>query len=242
MPSIDIESLVYRVAEKTILQEVNLSVAPGELLAIMGQSGCGKTSLLKCIGALSRPTSGKLLIDDEDILPLKEADLDRVRLKMGLVFQYAALFDSLSVYENIVFGLRHHRNLGSQEMDKIVQSRLSDVGMTGTEKLYPAELSGGMQKRVGLARALALEPGILLYDEPTSGLDPVIARNIDDLIVETRDKRKVTSIVVSHDIRSIFRIADRVAMMDAGTIIAIGTPEELKRSEQPKVKAFLQHA
>ncbi|MEP6756922.1 MAG: ATP-binding cassette domain-containing protein [Chthonomonadales bacterium] len=242
MGGIEIESLDYQVGDRAILREINLSVTEGEMLAIIGQSGCGKTSLLKCIGALARPTGGKLAIDGEDIIPLKESELDRVRLKMGLVFQYAALFDSLSVYENIVFGLRHHRDLNPKQLTEIVENRLSDVGMEGTSNLFPSELSGGMQKRVGLARALALEPGILLYDEPTSGLDPVIAHSIDELIIETRDKKKVTSIIVSHDIRSIFRIADRIAMMDAGTIIASGTPDELKKSDMPKVKSFLRYA
>jgi phospholipid/cholesterol/gamma-HCH transport system ATP-binding protein len=242
MSVVSIKDLEYAVPEKRILHDVNLEVEKSELLAIMGMSGCGKTSLLKCIAGLVKPTGGHILIDGQDTVPLSESELDQVRLKMGLVFQYAALFDSLTVYENVAFGLRHHRNLSREELDKIVADRLADVGMEGVEKLYPSQLSGGMQKRVGLARALAMEPAVLLYDEPTSGLDPVIARNIDELMLSTRDRKGMTSIVVSHDIASIFRIADHIAMLDEGTVIAYGTPAEMRASDHPKVREFISDA
>ena len=239
MNAVEVDALQYDVPEKRILQDINLAVANGDVVAIMGQSGSGKTSLLKCMTGLVKPSSGKIVIEGHDIVPMKERDVDDVRLKIGLVFQYAALFDSLTVYENVSFGLAYHRSLSRREMRRIVAERLADVGMEGTEGLYPSQLSGGMQKRVGLARALAMEPDILFYDEPTSGLDPVIARNIDDLILETRDRLGMTSVVVSHDIRSIFRIADSVAMLHEGRIVTQGTPAELRGSTDPAVREFI---
>lgn len=239
MNVITIRSLEYCVPEKRILHNINLDVAPAEILAIMGKSGCGKTTLLKCMAALLKPTAGQVIVNGENIVQLSEARLDRVRLKIGLVFQYAALFDSLTVYDNVAFGVVNNRKLRRGEVDAIVAKWLAEVDMRGTERLFPAQLSGGMQKRVGLARALAMEPKVLLYDEPTSGLDPVIARSIDDLIVSTRDRLGMASVVVSHDIRSIFRIADRVAMLEEGTIIACDTPERMRALNIPAVQEFL---
>lgn len=237
--AIVVREMEYAVPEKRILQDVNLTVGRGEILAVMGKSGSGKTTLLKCLAGLIKPTGGQILLFGQDIVPLSEAQLDDVRLKIGLVFQYAALFDSLSVYDNVSFGVVNHRRIGRREVSRLVADRLAEVGMPDTERLFPSQLSGGMQKRVGLARALAMEPSILLYDEPTSGLDPVIAHSIDDLIVQTRDRLGVTSVVVSHDIGSIFRIADRIVMVDEGRIIASGTPAEIRSSENPKVREFV---
>ncbi len=233
MDALAIRNLTYEVPEKKILKNINMSVPAGALMAIMGQSGCGKTSLLKCIAGLARPSSGQIEIDGTDIVGLSESEIDQIRLKMGLVFQYAALFDSLNVYDNVSFGLKHHKQIDKKSVANIVAERLEDVGMSGTEKLFPSQLSGGMQKRVGLARALAMEPSLLLYDEPTSGLDPVIARNIDDLIVETKGRHKVTSIIVSHDIRSIFRIADFIGMMVDGELIAFLNPRKRRCRSLP---------
>lgn len=229
----------FMVHEHAILSDVTLDVASGEILSLMGMSGSGKTTLLKCLGGLTRPTSGSIRIDDDELVSMPEAALDRVRLRMGFVFQYAALFDSMTVFDNVAFGLRQHGRLSDAELRERVAERLKDVNLEGTEALYPSELSGGMQKRVGLARALAMDPTVLLYDEPTSGLDPVIGRAIDDLIVETRDRFAVTSVVVSHDIETIFRISDRIAMLDGGRIVAVGTPDELRASEEPKVREFI---
>lgn len=239
MSIVQVRSLGMEIAGRQILRDVDLLIEPGEILCIMGMSGSGKTTLLKCLSGLRKPTRGQVLIGEEDIVPLSEEELDRIRPLIGLVFQYAALFDSLTVRDNVAFGLEHHGRRPPAEIDRIVRERLADVGMEGTEHLYPAELSGGMQKRVGLARALATEPAILLYDEPTSGLDPVIARTIDDLIRQTRDRRGVTSVVVSHDVPSIFRIADRIAMIHGGTIIAHGTPDEIRASDNPHVREFI---
>ncbi|MCS6775664.1 MAG: ATP-binding cassette domain-containing protein [Chloroherpetonaceae bacterium] len=240
VPQIQIHDLVYEVAGKRILNAINLEIARGEIVSIMGQSGSGKTTLLKLMCGLLRPTAGQILVEGEDITRMSEMQLDRVRLKMGLVFQYAALFDSLNVYDNIVFGVvRNRRGVTRRELDTLVRELLADVHLPGIERLFPSELSGGMRKRVGLARALAMQPTTLFYDEPTSGLDPVTAYAIDALIVETRRRFGVTSVVVSHHIPSIFRISDRIAMLDRGEIVAFGTPAELEASPQPAVQAFL---
>ncbi len=240
MSAASIEDVHLTLAGKPILKGINLEVGEGEIAAVMGMSGSGKTTLLKCITGLLKPTAGRIIIGGTDIVPLNEHRLNEIRLRIGLVFQHAALFDSLTVYENVAFGLVHNRRLPSAEIRRIVRQRLAEVGMEGAEHLYPAQLSGGMQKRVGLARALAMEPAILCYDEPTSGLDPVIARTIDDLIVRTRDRTGATAIVVSHDISSILRIADRIAMIADGSIVACGTPGEIRASEDERVQAFLQ--
>jgi phospholipid/cholesterol/gamma-HCH transport system ATP-binding protein len=237
--AIGVHGLGYRAEEKQILSDISFEVFRGEILSLMGMSGSGKTTLLKCLGGLIRPTSGRILIGSEDIVKMPELALDRIRLKIGFVFQYAALFDSMTVFENVAFGPRQHQRLSFDELKDIVQRRLADVDLAGTESLYPSELSGGMQKRVGLARALAMDPSLLLYDEPTSGLDPVIGRTIDDLIVATRDRFGVTSVVVSHDIEAVFRISDRVAMLDEGRLLTVGTPDELRISDIPKVREFI---
>lgn len=233
------QQLSYRVSGKSILRRLDLTVDKGETLAVMGMSGAGKSTLLKCIGGLQRPTGGQVLIDGVDIARMPEKHLDSVRRRMGFVFQYAALFDSLNVYDNVSFGLRRHSTLAEGEIAEVVKSKLSLVGLPHTEELMPAELSGGMQKRVGLARALAMSPDILLYDEPTAGLDPISSATIAELIVKTRDEVGVTSIVVSHDIPTIKHVANRVAMLHRGKIIAIGTTEEISKSDDPTVKQFM---
>jgi phospholipid/cholesterol/gamma-HCH transport system ATP-binding protein len=240
--AIVVESVGYRAGGKAILSDISFDVARGEVLSLMGRSGSGKTTLLKCLGALIRPTSGRIAIGGEDVVSLPEAGLDRVRLRIGFVFQYAALFDSMTVFDNVAFGLVQHRRSdrpGGRKLESVVRDRLADVHLEGAESLYPSELSGGMQKRVGLARALATDPDVLLYDEPTSGLDPVTARAIDDLIVETRDRIGVTSVIVSHDIPTILRISDRAAMIHEGMLVALDTPERLRESAQPAVQEFV---
>jgi phospholipid/cholesterol/gamma-HCH transport system ATP-binding protein len=240
MSAITIRDLVYEVPTKRILDNISLDIEKGEIVSIMGASGSGKTTLLKLLCGLLRPTSGQILIAGEDITQLPELELDRVRLKMGLVFQYAALFDSLNVYDNIVFGVvRHRRHTSRKDLDTLVKNLLEDVQLPGIEKQFPSELSGGMRKRVGLARALAMEPSSVFYDEPTSGLDPITAFAIDSLIVETRDRHNVTSVVVSHHLPSIFRISDRVAMLHQGQVVTFGTPKEVETSDNPVVQAFL---
>ncbi len=240
MPStITATDLGYAVEGRRVLSGVSLEVRPGEVLSVMGMSGSGKTSLLKCLTRLLEPTEGTVTLDGTDITHMPDRQLEPIRLKMGLVFQYAALFDSLTVFDNIAFGLVHNTKRGRAEIARIVADRLAEVDMADSAQLMPAQLSGGMRKRIGLARALALEPTILLYDEPTSGLDPVIARTIDDLIVSTRGRLGVTSVVVSHDIRSVFRVSDRIAMIHEGELVAVGTPDEMRRSEHPLVRQFV---
>lgn len=239
MSAITVRNLVYEVPEKRILDNINLTVESGQIMSIMGQSGSGKTTLLKLLTGLLRPTSGEILIGETDIASLTERQLDEIRLRLGLVFQYAALFDSLSVYDNIIFGVVRHTKRTRAELDAIVSERLAEVGLSGSETLFPSQLSGGMQKRVGLARALAMQPSIVFYDEPTSGLDPITGHTIDELIMATRERTKVTSVVVSHHLPSIFKISDRIAMLDKGRIVIDGTPAEVNASQEPVVQAFL---
>jgi phospholipid/cholesterol/gamma-HCH transport system ATP-binding protein len=237
---ISVRDLHYSVPGKEILRGVTLEAEPAQILCVMGTSGCGKSTLLNCIEGLVRPTSGEIWIGDTQIVGLSETPMNHVRERMGMVFQYSALFDSLSVFENVAFGLRRRRKLSMDRMREIVHEKLTLVGLPGTEQMMPSQLSGGMKKRVGLARAIALEPEILLYDEPTSGLDPVVASMVDELIMEMRDKLRVTSIVVSHNITSIFRISDRVAMLNGGRVQVYGTPDQIKQSADPIVRQFIE--
>ena len=242
---IDVRDLTYAVDGRDILKEVSVALKPSEILCVMGLSGAGKSTLTRCVAGLAKPTAGQILIDGEDIVPMTEEQLIAVRAKMGVVFQYAALFDSMNVFENIAFGItRGPRREENKRLPRITLIRrvaelLHAVGLPGIEKRLPSELSGGMRRRVGLARALATDPQIVLYDEPTSGLDPVTAASIDHLILSTRERNGVTSIVVSHDMGSIFRIADRVMMLYDGRVQILGTPEEVRQSNDPVVQQFI---
>ncbi|NLI00103.1 MAG: ABC transporter ATP-binding protein [Chthonomonadales bacterium] len=240
--AIEVRDVYYRAGNRDILSAISLSVGRGEIVSLMGRSGSGKTTMLKCLAGLLRPTAGSIRIHGEDIVPMTESQLNRVRLRIGFVFQYAALFDSMTVFDNVAFGLVQHRRATARELQTIVRERLAAVHLDGVEAMYPAELSGGMQKRVGLARALATDPEVLLYDEPTSGLDPVTGRAIDDLIVETRDRFGVTSVVVSHDVPTVLRISDRIAMIEEGSLIAVDTPARIRASDHPAVREFVHSA
>jgi len=238
-PIIELRDVSFHVPGRRILDGVNLRVESGEICCVMGGSGSGKTTLLRIIVGLVRPTSGEVLIEGRDITGLSEQELNQVRKRIGFVFQYSALFDSLTVWENVEFGLLRDRR-PRQEIDRIVQEKLEAVGLRGIDSLYPAQLSGGMRKRVGMARALAMEPPIVLYDEPTSGLDPVTVALTDTLIMKLRDRFQNTAIVVSHHLPSIFKIADRVAMLYDGGIRIFGTPEEVRQSSDPVVRQFVE--
>lgn len=244
-PKIDIRDVHFAVEEREILKGVSVSIMPGEILCVMGLSGSGKSTLTRCVAGLTRPTGGEIWIDDDETSRLSEDELVRVRAKMGMVFQYAALFDSMNVFENIAFGILRgprrdeNRKLPKRALIRMVAERLHQVGLPGIEKRMPNELSGGMRRRVGLARALATSPEIVLYDEPTSGLDPVTAAAIDELIVATRNEGNVTSIVVSHDMRSILRIADRILMLYEGKMQILGTPREIVDTTDPIVRQFI---
>ena len=238
--AISVRNLVYEVPGKRILNDINLEINRGEIVSIMGQSGSGKTSLLKLLTGLNRPTGGVIEIDGVDIAKLNERELDKMRLKLGLVFQYAALFDSLNVHDNIIFSVaRHRRGVKKSELDAIVKKLLAEVELEGIETQFPSQLSGGMQKRVGLARALAMQPQFVFYDEPTSGLDPITAHTIDELIMQTRRNMNVTSVVVSHALPSIFKISDRIAMLHQGEIVIYDTPDAVRASTDPIVQEFL---
>ena len=224
----------------TVLDNIDLDVYKGETLAVLGPSGTGKSTVLRSMIGLLEPNGGQIFIQGEDVSGLDEDGWNRLRMKMGMVFQYSALFDFLTVGENVAFGLRQHTDKSDEEIQGIVTQMLDLVGLPGTQNLYPAELSGGMKKRVGLARAIAVNPEIVLYDEPTAGLDPIMSRNISRLIKKTQEQLHVTSVLVTHDMQSAFYAADRVAMLYEGHIVAIGTAEEMKNSTNPIVKAFIE--
>lgn len=222
-----------------VLNGVDLGIEEGELLTILGGSGTGKSVLLKLIVGLLKPDAGQILIDGEDIVPLSEDELLKVRQKVGMVFQGAALFDSLTVKENVAFPLREHTVMTEAAIRDRVAEVLALVGMAGTEEKYPVELSGGMRKRVGLARAICLTPRIVLYDEPTTGLDPRNVDKINDLISDLQAKLRVASVVVTHDLHSAFRISDRVALLSEGRVAATGSPMEIGKMEDRVVQEFL---
>ncbi len=224
----------------TVLDNIDLDVYKGETLAVLGPSGTGKSTVLRSMIGLLEPNGGQIFIQAEDVSGLDEDGWNRLRMKMGMVFQYSALFDFLTVGENVAFGLRQHTDKSDEEIQGIVTQMLDLVGLPDTQDLYPAELSGGMKKRVGLARAIAVNPEIVLYDEPTAGLDPIMSRNISRLIKKTQEQLHVTSVLVTHDMQSAFYAADRVAMLYEGHIVAIGTAEEMKNSTNPIVKAFIE--
>jgi phospholipid/cholesterol/gamma-HCH transport system ATP-binding protein len=222
------------------LTDINMTVKRGHVAVIIGGSGAGKTTLLRLLIGLEKATSGAILIDGVDIVPLGDRAMNRVRQKFGMVFQYAALLDSLSVMDNVAFPLREHTKLREKEIRQRVRDKLAILGLEGTEGKFPSQLSGGMRKRVGLARALMLDPEIIVYDEPTSGLDPLTSRMVDDLILETRDRFGVTSVVISHDMTSALQIADHVFLLSKGRIVGDGSPEELVGGKIELANQFLE--
>lgn len=220
------------------LKHVSLTIEDGETLAIIGGSGSGKSTLLRLLIGLIRPTSGEIYIGDQEISHLSEREMKSIRLHMGMVFQYSALFDSMTVGDNVAFGLREHTQLSEERIAAIVREKLHLVGLDGVEQLMPGELSGGMKKRVSLARAIAIEPSIIFYDEPSSGLDPIMTEKIDELIIHTQKALHVTSVVVTHDMASACRIADRIAMIYEGELIAVDTVARFQQLKDPRVQAF----
>lgn len=224
---------------ETVLKDVNLTIESGETMVIIGRSGCGKSVLLKHITGLLRPDGGTLLVDGKDVTRLHGPDLDQVRKRFGFLFQGGALFDSMTVGENVGIGLKVHTKRTEIEIDERVRTCLQLVGLSGVEEQKPAELSGGMRKRVGLARAIAMNPEYILYDEPTTGLDPIMADIINDLILDMNQKLSVTAIAVTHDMTSAYKIADRIAMLHDGVIHTVGKPDEIKNSDDPLVQQFI---
>ena len=225
--------------KQKVLDGVNLEIEEGKTTVVIGRSGGGKSVLLKHIIGLLKPDSGHVFIDGTDITRLNERKLDEIRKKFGMLFQDAALFDSMTVGENVAFPLKEHTEKKDKEIKRIVSDRLMAVGLTGVEDKMPSELSGGMRKRVGLARAIAMHPRIVLFDEPTTGLDPVMTEAINSLIIDTQKNFNLTSIVISHDVKSIFKIGHRIAMLYEGKIVEYGTSEEIKKSKNPVLAQFL---
>jgi len=239
---VELKDIHKSLGGKKVLEGLNLKIKRGETLVIIGRSGIGKSVLLKHIAGLMKPDKGEVIIDGVDITQLNEKELTEVQKKIGMVFQGAALFDSLTVEENVGFFLFRYKlkELGYDKIRKIVREKLRLVGLSGVENMLPSELSGGMKKRVGLARAIANDPEIILYDEPTTGLDPILADAINNLIVKTQKALNVTSVVVTHDMVSAYKVADRIAMINNGKIIFEGRPDEVKNSDNPYLQQFIE--
>src|SRR6056297_334193 len=238
--SIEMKDVHKAFGEKKILKGFSLRVDEGETVAIIGASGSGKSTLLKHMNALLKPDAGEVWVDDQRIDVLEGTDLYDARRKVGYVFQFAALFDSMTIAENVAMGLRRIEGMSESEISERVRSSLARVDLEGVDEQYPSELSGGMKKRAGLARAIALEPAYLLYDEPTTGLDPLTLSMVDELILRMRDSLGVTSVVITHDMGSAYRIADRIAMLHDGKVRQVGTPDEIRESDDPVVRGFVE--
>jgi len=236
--AVEIRDLHVRFSDVEVLKGIDLQIEEREVFVIMGASGGGKTTLLRAISGLQPFQQGTIQVNGIDVRSQPEL----ARESLGMVFQYAALFDYLNVEDNILFGVRRRRKLNAHQRREIVSEMLEEVSLQGSGQLMPSELSGGMRKRVGLARALAMRPSIILYDEPTSGLDPITAYSIDQLIVDTRNHLNITSIVVSHDVTSIFRVADRIAFLNEGKLEFVGTVEEFKTAAAPEIRDLLEKA
>jgi phospholipid/cholesterol/gamma-HCH transport system ATP-binding protein len=248
-PLIRIDHVTMRFGSQTVLHDISLDIERGKTLVVIGESGCGKTVLLRLIIGLLRPTVGRVTFDNKVLVDLPERELTRQRLRFGFLFQGAALFDSLTVYDNVAFGLRAQGKTVEGEVAERVRQRLKEVGLPpGVDLKKPAELSGGMKKRVGLARALALDPEVMLYDEPTTGLDPIMSDVINELILQTSKQHPVTSIVITHDMKTVLKVADRIVMLyphrrlrpDERQVLFDGSADELRRCEEPRVRQFVE--
>jgi phospholipid/cholesterol/gamma-HCH transport system ATP-binding protein len=236
---IEIRKVSKNFGAHKVLDELSLTVERGSTCVIIGRSGCGKSVLLKHIVRILRPDAGQIFVNGKDVLALPNKEMDALRLKIGLVFQGGALFDSMTVADNVGFSLIEHERVSRKELLERVEESLCMVDLCGVGNLMPAELSGGMRKRVALARAICMRPEILLYDEPTTGVDPITSDSINELIRRLHDLLKVTSIVVTHDMKSAYRVGDKIAMMYQGRIISEGTPEEIQNSQHPVVNQFV---
>ena len=234
------KDLHKRFGEHEVLKGINLSIAKGETIVVLGGSGAGKSVLLRHINGLLKPEEGRVFVDGEDITDFSEEQLIPIRTKVGMVFQGGALFDSLDVFENVAYALREHTTLSEEEITARVNEKLRLVELEGAEDMMPSDLSGGMKKRVSLARALAIEPKGLLYDEPTTGLDPIIAKKINEMIRNLQNILGVTSVVVTHDIKSAFTVGDRIALLYKGKIHFVGTVEETRTTDDPIVREFIE--
>ncbi len=247
-PLLSLDGVSLAFDSQRVLENITLDVLRGQTLVVVGESGCGKTVLLKLITGLLRPTRGRVLFEERDLALLSDVELTALRLRMGFLFQGAALFDSLTVYDNVAFGPRNAGRMNEAAIRERVRQRLQEVGLPPTvESKKPAELSGGMKKRVGLARALALDPEVMLYDEPTTGLDPIMSDVINELILQTRQQRPITSIVVTHDMKTVLKVADRIVMLyplghirpGESQMLFDGTPDQFQQCPDPRVRQFV---
>jgi len=237
---IRVENAVKAFGNQKVLDGLDLVIEEKKTLVIIGRSGCGKSVLLKLLTGLIKPDKGRICFRGRDITRLSEGELDELRVRCGMLFQSSALFDSLTVEENVGFALARFSRKSPAEISKIVREKLALVGLENVEQKKPAELSGGMRKRVGLARAIAMDPEVIFYDEPTTGLDPIMSDVINELIVDLKNKLKITGVVVTHDMKSAYKVGDKIAMMYEGKIIEAGTPKEIQETENPIVKQFIQ--
>lgn len=238
-PIVKVRDLVAAYGDLTVLKGVDLDIYPGESIAILGRSGCGKSTLLRHMIGLAKPKSGSVFIKGRDINSLNEDGKVELFKKIGMLFQSAALFNSMTVGDNVSFPLREHTSLEESTIQIMTKMKLDMVGLTGFDDFKPAQLSGGMKKRAGLARSISMDPEVLFCDEPSAGLDPVVAAGLDNLILKLKKAFKMTIVVVTHEMESVFTFADRIAMMHLGKILAVGTPEELRNSSDPIVQQFL---
>ncbi|HIE43294.1 MAG TPA: ABC transporter ATP-binding protein [Candidatus Omnitrophica bacterium] len=237
---ISVRNLSKSFNDRPVLKNINLDIYKGEVLVVMGGSGCGKSTFLRCLIGVHQPDSGSIKFFGSEIVGMEDEEkMNEIRKRFGILFQNGALYSSLTVGENVALPIREHTDLADSVIDIMVKVKLELVGLRDFNDLKPSELSGGMQKRVAMARAIALDPEVLFYDEPTSGLDPIMTAVIDDLVIELNKKMGVTSVVVTHDMNSAFRIADRIIMLYKGEIISEGTPEEIKNSKNEFVKQFI---
>lgn len=237
--AVSVKNIVKIFGDHQVLNDVSLDIKKGETFVLLGGSGSGKSTLLRIMTGGIKPTSGQVLFHGEDMNSKSEDELERIKRRFGMSFQHSALLDFLTVEENVCLPLKEHTNLDDKVIGIIAKMKLSLVGLAGFEKFYPSMLSGGMKKRVGLARAIAMDPDVVFYDEPTAGLDPVVCAVVDQLILDLTKKLNLTSIVVTHNMESVFRIADRVAMIYRGDVLEVGTPEEIKHSKNEIVQQFI---
>lgn len=239
-PKISVKNLVARYGNRVVLDDISLEVMPGETMVILGESGCGKSTFLRCLIGLHKPSAGEVNIYGQDITRISHEEFDNIRKRFGVLFQDAALFNSMTVADNIALPLREHTRLDESVIDIMVKIKLEQVGLTGVEQLMPSQLSGGMKKRAGLARAMAMDPEILFFDEPSAGLDPRMAADIDSLILKLERAFHMTMVIVTHHIAGAFSIADRIAMFHGGKIMFLGTADEMRNSDNVLVRQFLE--
>lgn len=238
--AIDVAALVTHYGDREILKNISFSIPKGQTTVILGGSGCGKSTLMKHLIGLLRPTRGNIFIGGKDITIMSESELDEVRRKMGVLFQGSALLNSFNIGENVALPIREHTKLNDATIRIMARMKLELVGLSGFENFYPSQLSGGMKKRAGLARAMALDPELLFFDEPSAGLDPVTAAGLDELILKLRNVFRMTSVVVTHELPSVFTIADYIIMLEAGNVLFSGKPDELRASDNPRIRMFLE--